>query len=289
MKTLKNIFLIALAATFAISCQDDDDRYNGSPEGRLNIVTLQGDITTTAQSALTDQEIDWTVDMRGRTFVDTVLVEATAISNSGRRFRSSVILEPGESTASGEINSPGGAIFDTTFKLYLSGIALQTVDPGIHYLIQSDTLYIPTGSSGIPAQDPTRLIVRLVWANASTANSLHLVVDKPDPQSTVNAANVGGTAKQHAILVNGTNQNSTALSTILGEYTFGVKAAALTTSPVDMPYRVIVVFPNGDTEVYSGVYNGLDLSSPVLPVLKVVKQVNPETAQNEFVTTNLIP
>lgn len=286
MKTLKKIFLLSLVAAFAVSCQDDDDRYNGSPDsGRLNIVTLEGTISTTAQSALTDQEIDWTVELP-RTFSDTVLVEATAISNSGRRFRSSLIVEPNSNTATGEILAPGGAIFDTTFKLYLSGIALQEVEQGTHFLIKSDTLNIPTGNSGIPVQATDRIKVRLVWENASTTNSLQLTVDRP-VLADINVPNAaGGSARDHAIC-NTCTSNSAALSSTEGDYIFNIKAAALTTSPVDMPYRIIVVFPNGDTEVYSGTYAGLTLASPLLPILKVTKTVT--AGIPSYTTENLIP
>lgn len=286
MKTLKNIFLVSLLAVFAVSCQDDDDRFNGSPDsGRLNIVTLDGIITTPAQSALTNQQIDWTVKLP-RAFNDTVLVEATAINNTGRRLRANVLVMPGETEATEKITAPGGASFNTTFKLYLSGIALQTVDEGIHYLIKSDTLEIPTGNSSVPDQESDRLIVRLVWENPSAANNLALKVDRPDP--IADAIVGGGNLREHKFTLGATGNNNNSLTTVQGDSYFSIKANALSTSPTDQAYRIIVVYPNGDTEVFSGVYQGLTLDSPYLDVLKVNKTIN-ESNQTIFTVDYLIP
>lgn len=289
MKFLKKILFIALLASVFVGCEDDDNKFSGSPVGNLNIVTIKGEISTTAQSALSDQEIDWTVKLP-RTFSDTVTVEATAISKSGRRLRAYVDVLPGDDSAIGEIFAPGGSIFDTTFELYLSGIALKTTEPGIHYLLESDVILMPTGSSGIPLQDPDKLIVRLVWPTpSSSTNNLIFTVDRPTLPDTFAPFN-SAYGRQHLINVAmpPNNPNSAALSSIPGEYIFSISASALPVSPVDLPYRVIIIFPNGDAEVYSGVYAGLTTSSPVLPVVKVNKVVN-GSGQTNFEVTNLIP
>ena len=287
MKVFKKILVLVLLTSVFVGCEDDDNKFTGSPVGNLNIVTLKGEISTTAQSALSDQEIDWTVKLP-RTFSDTVSVEATAISKNGRRFRAYVDVMPGSDTATGEIFAPGGSIFDTTFQLYLSGIALQTVEPGTHFLLESDQISLPTGSSGIPLQDPDKLIVRLVWPTpAAATNNLNLIVDRPT-LADVTAPFNSSYGRQHLINVASTSSsNSAALSTLPGEYIFSIKATALPVSPVDLPYRVIVVFPNGDAQVFSGVYSGLTVDSPAIPVVKVNKVIG-GTGQTTFEITNLI-
>ena len=55
MKVFKKILVLALLASVFVGCEENDDKFTGSPVGNLNIVTLKGEISTTAQSALSDQ------------------------------------------------------------------------------------------------------------------------------------------------------------------------------------------------------------------------------------------
>ncbi|WP_139149662.1 hypothetical protein [Flavobacterium caeni] len=287
MKIFKSLLLLPVAAMVFVGCQDDDERYNGSPVGKNNLVTLTGQLSTNVTSALTDQKIEFTVTLP-RTFSDTVAVQATAISDSGRRIRGSVDVMPGETTATGDIFAPGGSIFDTTFDMYLSGIALQTPDPvGTHYFLTSDVLKIATGNSAIPVQNSERLIIRLVWPDAtSTTNTLAMTVDRPTAADGNAPFQNGG--REHRINVGSTGNNTGgALSTEAGDYLFKIKATALLQQPIDMPYRLIIVYPDGEADVFSGVYNGLTTTSPEITIAKINKSyVGNETV---FTSENLIP
>lgn len=274
-----------LAASFT-SCESDDEKFSGSPVGTNNIVMLEGlldtgDATTDVDFALTNQEIDFTVTLPF-TFSDTVNVEVTTISDSGRRVRESIEIKPDSITKKGKIRAAGGAIFDTNFKMYISGISLQTAQPyGTHYLMTSDTITIGTGSSVIPDQDLSRLKIKVVWPNVSSSNNLQLVVDRPT-LADVTVTQLQGDGRQHLITVANTGSNNANISTEPGDYVFKVKGNALSTSPIDMPYRVIVVYSDGQAEVFSGVLNGLTLDTPLTDVLKVTK--NPD---GTFVLTDL--
>lgn len=280
MKKFNKICFLVAVAGMVFGCSSDDEKFSGSPVGHQNIVTLKGTVTTpvsaTGETVLTGQEIDFTVELpAGRVFNDTVAVEVTSTAQNGGRTRKSVDVMPGATTATGKIAAVGGAIFNTTFDLAISAINLQTVDPGIHYLMTSDKVVIKTGSSTIPDTQSDRLIVRLLWQapNVSTKN-LKLTVDRP-LLADISPNTLNSYGRAHVILnaLSGFTQNGNQ-STDLGEYIFNISAIALSAQPVDMPYRMLVVFPNGDVKVFDGVYEGLTTTSPLKPVLKVLKALD---------------
>lgn len=272
MKKITKIFLFLSAIVFMVSCEQNE-RFTGSPVGNLEIVTIDANVSSTVSSALTDQKVDFTVTLP-RTFADTVQVEATSISNSGRRTRAYVEVLPNQLTATGEINAAGGGIFNSTFDLFLSAIELYTVENGKHYLIKSNNLQIETGNTSIQDADGRRLSVKLVWPNFSTANNLRFNIDKPGALADANVNSISG-GKTHVINIdnNGPN-NSTSNSSAEGDYIFSISAISLTASPIDMPYRLVLVHPDGKVEVFNGVYPGLVVGAPLLPILRVNKTGN---------------
>ncbi len=267
---LKNIFLPLISLIFFIAC-DEGERFTGSPVGNLDIITLDATISSTSTLALTDQKIDFTVTLP-RTFSDTVRVEASSISDSGRRTRGYVEILPNQLSGTGEINAAGGGTFNSTFDLFASAIELYTVEAGKHYLIKSNNVEIQTGNTTIQDANGSRLSVKLVWPNLSTSNNLRFNVDKPTlPDANVTSLSGG---KTHFINVdNAGPENTTTNSSAEGNYIFNISAIALTTSPIDMPYRLVLVYPDGKVDVFNGVYNGLTVGAPLLPVLQVNKTI----------------
>jgi hypothetical protein len=270
MKKSILFFSIFFSTLFLIGC-DEEKRFNGSPVGNLEIETLQGTITTPVTLALTDQLIPFTATLP-RTFQDTVKVEATSISNSGRRIRAYVEILPNQLSGTGEIFAAGGALFNTTFDLSLTAIELNTVEKGKHYLMTSPVVPIQTGNTTIQDVDTNKLSVKLVWPNVSALNNLRFNIDKPGVLQDANVTSLPG-SKTHFINVdnNGPN-NNTSNSSAVGDYIFNISALTLITSPIDMPYRLVLVYPDGKEEVFDGVYPGLFVGAPLLPILKVKKE-----------------
>ena len=286
MKILKSIVLLCMLSVAFVGCEDDDEVFMGTPVGSQNIVTLRGEISTPVEAALSGQEIDFTVTLP-RTFNDTVSVEVTVLGDRGRRFRKSVDVMPGETTATEEITSPGGSLFETTFEMYISGIALQTVELGTHYLIESNVLIIPTSSSTVPTQDTNALTVRLVWPNASGSGStMQLTIDRPDPLVDVVGGLFTAGGRQHKIRnADGVSNNN--ISSPTGDYIFGVKPSGIVGSQ-DIPYQFIVIYPNGDAVVYTGTYVGATATSPSINVAKINKSYN-SANQAVFTVENIQP
>ncbi len=272
MKNFIKIFSLLFTLSLFVSC-NTDEKFSGSPEGNLEIITLKGTVTTHVTSALTSQKVPFTVTLpENKTFADTVTVEVSSTAKSGGRTRTSVDIMPGQSSATGEITAVGGSIFKTTFDLSLTAINLKTVEPGKHYLMTSDKVTIDTGNSSIPDSDSSRLIVRLLWPFPSATNKLKFVLDRPGTIADATVLTLNSYGKVHFLLNNGTT-NSANISTAEGDYIINITAEALTTSPVDLPYRLLLVHPDGKVEVFEGVYNALTTTSPLLPVLKINKTI----------------
>ncbi len=282
MKNFKTIFSLLVAAIFAVSCSTDD-KFSGSPEGNLDITTLVGIVSTPSISALTSQKIDFTATLP-RTFTDTVTVEATTTAKSGGRTRAYVDILPGQLSATGQISAVGGAIFSTEFDLALTAINLKKVETGKHYLLTSNKIILKTGNSSIPDADPDKLIMRLVWPFPSATNKLKYNIDRPGIVPDANVLTLNSYGKVHYINNAGTT-NSTNISSAEGDYIINISAEALTTSPIDMPYRMILVQPNGKVDVFEGVYTGLTVGAPLKPILKVNKTIVNGTAV--FTATDL--
>jgi hypothetical protein len=272
MKKNKFTILFSLILLTIVACSTDE-KFSGSPLGNLTVITLLGEISTPVETALSGQEVEFTASLPvGKTFSDTVTVEVTAQRPDGGRIRGYYDILPGASSVTDKIESPGGLVFDATFRLSITAIKLQTVEPGIHYLIESNKKDIDTGDNSIPAVVSNQLQIRFVWESPSTLNRFKLLIDKPDNSPTdVLGNNFTGTALTHLIFNSGNGEGTGTFSFNPGEYIFKLGGQTQLVSPENKKYRIILVFPNGDVKVYVGVYSGLTPTSPALPVLKITK------------------
>lgn len=274
MKKNKSIFLLSLVALVILSCSTDD-KFSGSPVGNMTIETLTGTISTPAMNALTGQEIDFTASLPvGKTFSDTVTVEVTTLRSDGGRIRDYFDIMPNQTSVTDKIEAVGGLVFNTTFELSMTAIKLKTEEPGKHYLMTSNKIDINTGSTSIQEVQSDRLQIKLTWLNPLSNNKFRLSIDRPTLADVLVTSTTPGLGKIHSIKDTGTT-NSAALSTALGDYIFSIGGdgpGTLLSQPFDMPYRLVLVYPNGKVDVYEGFYNGLTDSSPLVPVLKVTKE-----------------
>jgi len=187
MKKFKYILLIAGFAGLFASCESDDEKYSGTPVGNQEIITLNGTISTPLTAALSNQKIPFTFEIP-QAFKDTVTVEITTLNQSGSRTRISVDLLPNETSGTGEINASGGVVFNSTFDMYLSGIALRHTEPGKHYLLQSNRITLNTGSASVPEDDNSKFQLRFTWLNpGTTRNRLNLFIDRPNVSAFISA------------------------------------------------------------------------------------------------------
>jgi hypothetical protein len=282
-KISKILFLIAFV-TFVFSCSTDE-KFSGSPVGNVEIVTLNATVATTTTNALGTQEVDVTITLPdNKTFVDTVSIEVTTLRQNGvGRTRGYIEIMPGENTATGKVEAVGGEFFTGTFSMFLTAINLQTVEVGRHYLITSNKIDINTGDTGLLTTQEDRLRIGVAWPNAISEvvdgvlqkNTMKVSIDRPT-LADIAIFNVSpGFGKLHAISVEGTT-NSPALSSAAGEYIFSVGGdgpGSLFEESQDFPYRLVIRFPDAEVKIFEGVYLGFNSSSPLVPVLKVVKTV----------------
>jgi hypothetical protein len=288
MKFFFNILSIIVSVAFLFLCScSTDDRFSGSPVGNLEIVTLQGIISspyTQADSiALPGQDFDFTAKLpEGVTFTDTVEVEVTTLRSDGRRTRKIFDILPGQTSVTDKIGAAGGLIYDTSMEMFISAINLQTVDAGKHYLIESNKLVIKTGNTSVPAAESDRLKVIFTWPNPRTQNKIGFFIDRPNPPGIVDSVNSqfnsDANGKPYTILNSG-GTASKIQSSDNGEYIFSIgggEGCTLLQEPIDMAYRFVIVFPDGKVKVIQGTYFGLTeniLNSPLIPIFKINKEI----------------
>ncbi len=286
MKFFFNILSIVVSVGFLFlySCSTDD-RFSGSPVGNIEIVTLQGIISspyTQADSiALPGQEFDFTAKLpEGVTFTDTVEVEVTTLRSDGRRVREIYDILPGQTSVTDKIGAAGGLIYDTTMEMFISAINLQTVDAGKHYLIESNKLVIKTGNTSVPVAEVDRLKVIFTWPNPGSQNKVGFFIDRPSEiADSVNDQFNGVTNGKPYTILNSGGTVSKIQSSANGEYIFSIgggTGCTLLQQPIDMAYRFVIVFPDGKVKVIQGTYFGLTesiLNSPLVPIFKINKEL----------------
>lgn len=285
------------------SCDDNDDKFSGTPVGVMPIETIQATVSTNTDFALLGQTIKFTAtlpsEFRNLTLQDTVTVEASTITLGGSLRKGTVDILPGDYSAEGEIVvGGGGGAFDLTFDLKLTAISLKHEIQGKHYLIDSNTLTIASGNSSVPAENDSRLQIRVTWQNLTAPNVIRSKIVRPSGTETfMNAEGSPITGRfyfvskkpllnaQGNIVAEGTNYGYTA-----GTYKvkIGVNGPSdLVTDPIDLKYRVIVRFPNQDVRTFNGVYYGLTGTSPFKDVLQFTKTGIDENALfTDFVNLN---
>lgn len=200
MKNFKSLFYIGIIFFLVAGCSDDDDQgIVGSVDGNnLEVVAIEGTISTTESFVLTGQKVPITFTLP-RAFKDTVTVEITSLSDGGKRARTYIVVPANQTTVTDEANaanSTTGRYEGSVTTMFLSGIALNTVEPGLHYLLSSNVLSLQTGDTSIPATNTTKFQVKLAWfyPGASNANILSMQVDRPNASTvTVSNANSAGT------------------------------------------------------------------------------------------------
>jgi hypothetical protein len=294
---MKNFFKITLLlglASWIVGCSTDE-RFTGSPlDSGLNIVTLEGTVSVDIdadQLVLSGQDLAFTATLPvNKVFNDTVTVEVTSTAQSGGRTRGYADIMPGESSGTGKISAVGGSVYNTTFSLKMTAINLQTVEPGIHYLMTSNSISILTGSTTVPSASSDRLIIRVVSQNATSSDRFVLNIDRPDPGINGTGLYVanGGYTEHFLRVANSPTTESASFSWREGTYTLSLSAPSGLpdgTVPRDKEYRIIIVKPNGESEVFNGVYEGLTATSPQKPVLSITKTVNGDNV--EFTATEL--
>ncbi len=95
-----------------------------------------------------------------------------------------------------------------------------------------------------------------------------------------------GDPRIHDISTAGTT-NIASSSSVQGDYIFKIAPVSLISGTTSLPYRLVIVKPDGEVTVFNGKYDGITLASPFIDVLKVNKTGEGDAAV--FTVTNLNP
>lgn len=182
MKKIKIILFSLMCGGLIISCENDDNKFTGSPVDTMNIETITGTVSTNTTFALPGQTIDFTAtlpDSFRSVVTDTVTVQATVLTLGGGIRNASVDILPGQNSATGEINvGGGGGTFDLNFNLKLTAINLKKVVLGKHFLLNSNVVNIASGNSTVPTTNDKRLKISIDWENTTIINKIKVKVER---------------------------------------------------------------------------------------------------------------
>jgi hypothetical protein len=289
---MKNIFKYSIISfSFLFYNCETNEKFSGSPVGNQEIITLNATITSDVEFATNSEEVEFNIILP-RTFQDTVTVEVTAVNTQGGRIRENVDIMPGQVSPLEvvKIDSPGpGQVFSGKFELSLTAISLKRVEIGKHYLIKSNILMIDTGRAGsITAANESRLSVELVWPNISADNDVALKIEKPSGIVVEPTSQQSG-GKLHSIRVDysGNLNSNINNSNADGNYIFSMTGKNLLFTPVNMPYILIVVFPNGDRKFFTGTYQDLFINAPLKNLIKINKAPGAGVGNVDFTISEL--
>jgi hypothetical protein len=178
-----SIFVVILFSLFTfLSCENDGERFNGSPVGKVPFENVTAVVSTNAVFALEGQQIDFTVVLPSSfraSYQGEVTVEASIFSIAGVVRTAKVIIPAGLSTMSGKISIAGdGGVFDSTVKLKLTAINLTNPVLGKQYTIDSNTIELQSGSSTVAAENTKRARFLVTWENVALPNGVRCVFSR---------------------------------------------------------------------------------------------------------------
>lgn len=179
MKKILKFLFICVILFSVLNCENDNVKFNGSPEGKLLFETITGTISTAELYVLPGQEVKYiaTLPASFRSLVpEEVTVEATSYSISGGIRTSKLVIPAGQLSATGSIVIGGGAeIFDTKVQIKLTAINLSKSVLGKQFILNSNVLDIDSGSSSIPTENSKRMRIFVSWENKFKPNVMKCV------------------------------------------------------------------------------------------------------------------
>jgi hypothetical protein len=291
MKIKYKIFLLLVSSLFVNSC-DKGDVFTGSPvNSNVEFVTLNGTVSTPDAFVVGSQDLPITVTIPQAFDVD-VNVQVTAfVPNINRKSTKTVLFHAGLTTVDSTIKLPAGDStelpFDLNLQLYLTGITTApTTDitipsgfKGKQYIMTSNIVDLNYGDSPLGATNSKRCAIRFDYPDFIKAttppiptsyNNLNIRLKKDGvvtPVSGNSTQPINGTTTS-PIRGEAVNFLDTATD---GTYTIEVFAVKLITSPVDLPYRFTIRFPENTSKIIRGVLPALTLGtvSTAIPKLKI--------------------
>lgn len=210
MKKYFKLYALFFLSLLIVNCENDNVRYNGSPEGRLTFEEVTATISTLETYVLPGQEVEYTATLPAsfRSIVnDEVTVEASAFSIGGGVRTSKLVIPVGALSAVGKIVIGGGAeIFDNQIKIKLTAINLSVPVIGKQFTLNSNVLNIDSGSSTIPASNPKRMRVFVSWENKFIPNTMKCTFGRIGSTAVTFKNAVAGTTQ---VKINNVNYNAT--------------------------------------------------------------------------------
>jgi hypothetical protein len=270
-KYLKQLTFVAITFLF-FSCTNDNEKFSGSPADNSTEVTpLVGTLTTDQLTVVSSQNFPVTITIP-QSFEFDVTVEVTSrLVNTTKKTVRNIIIPAGQTTVVGNAGAPsstsGVLPFNNQLEIYLTAInsvVNEVTNPtfgfkGKQYSLTSDKLIIDYGDTS--------------YTN-SKSDRLSIVLDNLGPSGT-NGNNLNfRVTKDNILVVDRTTTQRFEKYDILktapsGTYVISIWAQSLVTSPVDLPYRFALTFPNEDVRSFGGVLPNLTVGTALTSISKL--------------------
>lgn len=316
MKNTYKFFFVFISSLLLFSCTKGDI-VTGSPVGtNLPFVNLPITVSSTETDVVGGQPVPVLVTLP-QTFDVAVSVEVTAALHSdnpsdpgtGKRSRTSVIIPAGQATATMLMIPPGGdaSVLGFNYTLYVYASAITTdpaIDisirpagfPGVQYVVTSPIvpLTFRWGTSFLSANNAAVLSINVDWEGPygpdnPVNNNLKYIVKRNGvliptiPQTATTTSIVYGKnqGKGKTVLNIQNTDGTGSTSNTDGTYDISLYATKLVSTPMDLPYRFTVRFPDNSAKTFYGVLLGITVgpSTGAIAKLRVVKTTVAGVAQ----------
>jgi hypothetical protein len=277
-----NVFtLIIFSLLIILSSCDKSDVFTGSPVGtNVEFVNLVGVISSPETKVAASQNFPITVTLP-QSFAVEVTIQTTAfLANINKKTTKSVVIPAGQTTITYDITAPGGDLtplpFNMNLEVFLTAITTSGVEPsgfsGKQYTLTSNKLNLDYGDTGTQALNINRLGVRFDFpfppGSGLTYNNLNIVVKRngvviPVPAGSTNTVNGSTAAFARYETVNILN---TALDAI---YTIEVYSVVQIATPINMPYRFTIRYPNDSSKTYAGIIPSMTIGNQASAIKKI--------------------
>ena len=277
MKNNSILILILFSLFTFLSCENDGERFNGSPIGKVPFENVTAVVSTDVVFALPGQQIDFNVVLPSTfraAYQGEVTVEASVFSIAGVVRTAKVIIPSGSNTMSGKISIAGdGGVFDSTVKLKLTAINLTNPVLGKQYTIDSNTIELQSGSSTVAAENTKRARFLVTWENVALPNGVRCVFSRVGSTAVTFKNPLAGTTSVRInnvpyIATFNTNLQTTA-SNFVASYNSVLNAAGITleasNSSVIIKYSASITPPTVVVTSSNTLFSADKYSTSIMP------------------------
>jgi len=258
-KIIYSYLLIAISATFILSCEDDDPIELGDDDPRNEtIVNLEATISTNQPNAGEGNLLPFSITVP-QTFASDATVTARVTLDNGTFSTGTAVVPAGSNSGDGFITMPAddgdpteGLLSENAGSFEAIAILLDEIVPGTQFEISSNSVDINIWSDTATVDGGLGLIMD--WTDSANVD-LDLSIDELDGATDVVDAGVSGSRFEDVFFGNNETQD--------GEFLVRVEVFAAVGNDVD--YVINFTLPNNELVSIAGTFPALNGGETFVP------------------------